>query len=1118
MWLILLDVSGSMADPFSGAISHGGKTRETDTEIKIEAAREALLLHLRSLGQATDIAILTFNNIATLIFQGLSTEQARIEVALAGVVPGGDTDIAAALRAAAAALDAAADNIWARILLISDGLSSPAEAAAAAAELHKRRISIDAVLIDPTDAGSALIRDVIKSAGMVTDVTSRAGMKMAVSDAQGFVRAELAAVQAVDTALRSAISDAKPVWEAATEEASFTVASPAELAQNSWADLLVYVHLASLTDQVRAEALSLGRAKGSDILSPERVTTRLPRGAELLLTPKLSGFDINPKAVAFTWAEDIGRTDFRIRPSRAPPGPAIGEVEIAFRGIPVARIPISIEILPIKGPRQGDVEPKLSTGKVFDSVFASYARGDLPIVQACAAVYAACGIYLIIDKEALLGGQAWRGAIKLLILKADAFHLFWSMASSVSPNVSEEILDALTVQGDRGPGFIRPTYWEEPPPALPENLKHLNFAHLDLNLLRINNTTGSSEPIPAERDLPLPGGAQIPVAVLPLLPGSSASSNREIAEDVAYAVGFIEHTLAARYYPVPTLLVDRYTVRAVRMVETIDAGQYFQNRQQQLADLGELLSAICLDFHVRKFWEGFRFKVASMTAEALGEEALATLIRFCEGQPGTWFIPSWIRSDPINDLKDCVTLREAAYKVTAAAQESAHSDESAVIRFRGNAIEVAWPVWRSGLEPLGLAVTGRFYDTSLIGPVASFKKGLNFLWTKIAPVLDHYIDRLGERAPMPDGIASALALASSICSALLNDSYDPFGGKLSFVEDEIDSERGWQAIHQQLLNAGLPGLQPSQSFVEFGDAFFGAVIAILRARGTETDDQSFTSGFAIKQEIWNRLAATDIPATLQAAPDGPPSFKLAPSSRDDGEKVVMNGPVDAFADGLEWGWTRAKKLLLSTAPPAYQAVSDNVPTYGIFAPAQAAQVDAQLSEKAREWGVPNALTLPASSRVLLCSDALDDFRSELARTGTKPYLARLFLRRILVHEHFHAYVATAPDDAGHPPVGPGFRREWDEASPVNEALAAWMEVHMARDNPELACIVSDYLALGQYPRWPYAGAAAIEAAFNSSGPEAVRSLVRTLRKDPPAAMGWMQREMTAQHAAKNTII
>ncbi|GLS17904.1 hypothetical protein GCM10007874_09200 [Labrys miyagiensis] len=1099
MWLILLDISGSMADPFSGTIITGGRQRTTQAKTKIEAAREALLLHLESLGRATQVTILAFTTTAEPIFEGASTDIAAIRAALAGVEPKGGTDIAAALRAAKTRLDAHPADLLARILLISDGLSDATEAAEAAAELQRGRIPIDAILIDTAEAGIDLIRRVVGASGSVTSVTSEPGMKAALESVGNDFAAELAATETALQNLQKAVAQSAPT--PTKDDVGFTLASPGELAQDAWASLLVFMHLASLTDQVRGDALSTGRLKGADVLSAPVASTRLSRGTDVVLTPKIPGFDVNPRFVPTTWLEDISKSEFRIRPTNAPPGPVVGEVEVTVQGLAIARIPLSIQVRSPKEPRPSDSQPTLNSASAFRTVFASYARTDLPVVEACAKVYRGLGIYVIVDKQELLAGEAWRSAIKLLIAKSDAFQLFWSPASSVSDNVKDEIVDGLAIQSNRGVGFIRPTYWQEPPPTLPANLSHLNFAFLDLKGL--GASPAQVLPPPRGRDIPLEGASPIPVTVLPLMPDSSATANREIAADTAFAVRFIEQTLGVRYYPVPTLLVDRFTVRAVRKTETVDLGPYEQARQGTLHDLAELLQVVCLDLHVGRFWKDADWEIAKAAATATAQHAGVSATAFeqlrywCEFDPASWLLPPW-RDHPAG-LADCATVRDAAARVVASALKE--TGDGADLQIGRYELDKVWPAWRDRLEPLGLTLAGHSYATTISGSRAAFRQGLGLLWADMEPALVACKDRFGERPALPEGFDASLRLADALCDGLLMKSKGEPSHGLGFVRGEVEPEGGWRAAHGILLAAGLPGLRPAQPFIEFADAYFGAVARILHARAREIGAGPFTSGYALDLEIWERLVPTGVTAGLETV--AAPSY-----GQDQTPKVYRVGPVSAFAQAVERAWAQARALLTSAQhrKSSTLAVVD-APTYGIFAPARASEVDAHLFDKARNWAVPLGLVLPGTARVLLCSDALDDFRAAVETERAAPNLARLFLRSILVHEHFHAYAATSPTEDGHPPAGPGFEQVWQDAIPVNEALATWMQVHLARDLPDLSAKVWDYINFGEYPTWPYAGAAVIEQVYARKGLDAVRSLVDLLRSDPPAAVTWMQREI-----------
>jgi predicted thioredoxin/glutaredoxin len=80
------------------------------------------------------------------------------------------------------------------------------------------------------------------------------------------------------------------------------------------------------------------------------------------------------------------------------------------------------------------------------------------------------------DVKELRCGQEWQPEILELIKEADVFHLFWSYASEKSPYVEKEWKEALK---QARKNFIRPVYWEVPPPERPPELKGIQFTELD---------------------------------------------------------------------------------------------------------------------------------------------------------------------------------------------------------------------------------------------------------------------------------------------------------------------------------------------------------------------------------------------------------------------------------------------------------------------------------------------------------------------------------------------------------------------------------------------------------------------------------------------------------------
>ena len=801
-----------------------------------------------------------------------------------------------------------------------------------------------------------------------------------------------------------------------------------------------------------------------------------------------------------TWEEDIQACEFRIRPRTAAEGPSIGEIEIAARGLPIGRVALSLTVRGEKSPRPSEQERKLAPGGAVEMVFASYAREDIEIVRACEAAYNALGVLLIIDKEKLIGGQAWRPAIRALQAKADIFQLFWSNPASVSPPVREEILDAQTIEAERGVGYIRPLFWEEPPPPLPAALAHINFAFLDRERL----SSASAEPAAASdrgRDTPLPGAPDFPVAVLPLLRDTPSSAIAELRQDVAFAIDFVERTVGSRYYPVPTLLVDHHTVLGVRKDETTDFDRREREQLAELADWAEILSSICLALHVRQFWPESDRDAAKATGRRTGlsEPAFAELLQRCEYGPINWLKPSWLHnvSQASPAIAKATRLQDAVAAAFAVAfAEPGEADEP--LEAGSYDIDKAWPLWHEELTVTGLACVGQGFGAELRGTRSAFRAGLEKLGSYIEATLAEVGSRYEESAAPEQRLRDALRLAGAIGDRLIsaNKYSHAFGGILDSVLREIDPARNWMDHRAALAAAGLPDVLRDQSFLSFADAFFGAASKVLRQLVREIGDGHVQNGYSIPVSAWHRMTEAGLDIGLQSTA----------ARWGEGDELLTEGAASAFADALDGAWTRARKLVSGevSAPLARFAVAE-APTYGIFAPAGAVSADAQLLSRVREWGVPQALCLPGADRVLLCASAIDDFQSSLRAQGRLPNLGRLFARGVLAHEHFHAFARTSPLPNGTPPPGPRLKAAWREASSVNEALAAWMQLHMARGNSELSEVTRQYIEAGEYPEWPYAGAMLVEKEYESSGIERVRVLINLLRTRPADATAWMAR-------------
>jgi hypothetical protein len=268
------------------------------------------------------------------------------------------------------------------------------------------------------------------------------------------------------------------------------------------------------------------------------------------------------------------------------------------------------------------------------------------------------------------------------------------------------------------------------------------------------------------------------------------------------------------------------------------------------------------------------------------------------------------------------------------------------------------------------------------------------------------------------------------------------------------------------------------------------VLALLKKGEEKLGRSDYQGGYAVKKESWRRLH------------ESMPNLGLRATGRErNSDDLLMSGPYSEFVRAFSF----ASKKLFGLLPPAVRvpAISrffiEEVPTYGVYLPPNAT-AERGLRRAVTAWGLPPQMTLTGAPRVLFCLGAQQRFEQRIAegKLSVRPEASRAFQRCVLVHEHFHALIATAPGEGCEVPLALRSPDAWAAAAPVDEALAAWMELHLAREtgDDDLRALVMDFIRAGSYPHWPYAMAVQVERLFEEGGLSAVRDLVRALRRDP----------------------
>jgi serine/threonine protein kinase len=259
----------------------------------------------------------------------------------------------------------------------------------------------------------------------------------------------------------------------------FTAFYPKEVAVEAWNTLLVYIHVASALEEVRADALRVApELEGQREVSDE-APRPVARGTEMMIVPHCEGITFNPPSISLKWLRDQHRAQFDFLVSKNYSGRAgNGEITIFVGPLIIGTIPFALLFETRSIPKP---DPVPAVGRLYQHIFASYSHRDTPVVQACRNAYKSLGWNVLIDSDTLRSGQVWNEALMRMIDHADIFQLFWSAQAAQSEYVRQEWEYAL--DHSKGEGFIRPVYWELPLVPPPPRLKELHFAYQPLPTL-----------------------------------------------------------------------------------------------------------------------------------------------------------------------------------------------------------------------------------------------------------------------------------------------------------------------------------------------------------------------------------------------------------------------------------------------------------------------------------------------------------------------------------------------------------------------------------------------------------------------------------------------------------
>ena len=137
-----------------------------------------------------------------------------------------------------------------------------------------------------------------------------------------------------------------------------------------------------------------------------------------------------------------------------------GSVTVWLGSLILAELPFALRVA-ASAPERED-QPAVVQARPYRRIFASYSTADTAIADEIARL--ARDNEFLRDEIGQRIGEAWSESLAHLIDGADVFQLLWSHNSMPSPFCRAEWEYALALNR---PGFVRPTYWEEPIPQDP---------------------------------------------------------------------------------------------------------------------------------------------------------------------------------------------------------------------------------------------------------------------------------------------------------------------------------------------------------------------------------------------------------------------------------------------------------------------------------------------------------------------------------------------------------------------------------------------------------------------------------------------------------------------------
>jgi hypothetical protein len=181
--VLFIDISGSMAEAFSGTEQFEGVFEKGAFQTKLEAAKVYILRSIAGI-KSGDIAVIAFETQPYLICEGHANDVSKFQNPISNLQTGNMTNLAAAFLFALTEIKQLKDYKFVNFLVISDGLSNVGDPVNAIQQCDKEvgRLQVSTILIDPTPEGLQIAESISINGGEVKAVTSSIKLEKAIHE------------------------------------------------------------------------------------------------------------------------------------------------------------------------------------------------------------------------------------------------------------------------------------------------------------------------------------------------------------------------------------------------------------------------------------------------------------------------------------------------------------------------------------------------------------------------------------------------------------------------------------------------------------------------------------------------------------------------------------------------------------------------------------------------------------------------------------------------------------------------------------------------------------------------------------------------------------------------